>query len=433
MSRHEKLKSQRRSLFLFALSFQFLAVITILVFALLYLTRSIPVSVYLGFLTRDFLPIPEKYLFVLGLVVAYLLSVIIGTKSIPLPSYDFFNGLIVTNLIVFLTYGFVLGIFDVGVLSSRLLLYEILLTTFFLLTYFHLKLYWFPPRIGVVGRDVSRFRHHQNIEWISCEELDDSLGFLDGFTITLQSANETEQSKILLKMTHRNIPVFHERALHEQLSGQMDLSHLTGEELEGFQPPRVYFVVKRFGELMVVVVALPLLLLLSLIAAILVKAESTGPVFFRQTRIGLHGQRFSITKFRTMVHNNGNSNKSQFADLQDNRVTRVGRWLRHYRLDEIPQIWNVVRGDMSLIGPRPEQPTFVEQFKTNIPYYDYRHTVRPGIAGWAQVRYGYASTEDQTRSKLEYDFFYIKHMSLWLDFNILLRTLRTILLRKGAR
>jgi exopolysaccharide biosynthesis polyprenyl glycosylphosphotransferase len=234
-------------------------------------------------------------------------------------------------------------------------------------------------------------------------------------------------------MTHRNIPVFHERALHEQLSGQMDLSHLTGEELEGFQPPRVYFVVKRFGELMVVVVALPLLLLLSLIAAILVKAESTGPVFFRQTRIGLHGQRFSITKFRTMVHNNGNSNKSQFADLQDNRVTRVGRWLRHYRLDEIPQIWNVVRGDMSLIGPRPEQPTFVEQFKTNIPYYDFRHTVRPGITGWAQVRYGYASTEDQTRSKLEYDFFYIKHMSLWLDFNILLRTLRTILLRKGAR
>ena len=134
-----------------------------------------------------------------------------------------------------------------------------------------------------------------------------------------------------------------------------------------------------------------------------------------------------------MVHNNGNSNKSQFADLQDNRVTRVGRWLRHYRLDEIPQIWNVVRGDMSLIGPRPEQPTFVEQFKTNIPYYDFRHTVRPGITGWAQVRYGYASTEDQTRRKLEYDFFYIKHMSLWLDFNILLRTLRTILLRKGAR
>jgi lipopolysaccharide/colanic/teichoic acid biosynthesis glycosyltransferase len=111
----------------------------------------------------------------------------------------------------------------------------------------------------------------------------------------------------------------------------------------------------------------------------------------------------------------------------------MGRWLRSYRLDELPQFWNILRGEMSLIGPRPEQPSFVDQFEKTIPLYLLRHAVRPGITGWAQVRYGYAASEEQTRTKLEYDLFYIKHMSVWLDFNIFLSTLHTVLLRKGAR
>ena len=422
--------SNRRLLLPFVICFQLLTVLIILVVALLSLSGSNSSMIYLK---NDLLPVPEKMLFVLGLVATYLLSVVICTKLIALPSYDFFNRLIAINLVVFLTYVFLLGIFDVGVLSSWLLFYEMLLTTLCLLVYFHLKLNWFPPRIGVIGRDLSRFRNHKNIEWVPCEKVGDYLGHLDGFASTMRSTNDQEQSMVLLEMSHRDIPIFHERALHEQLSGRMDLVHLTSEELEGFQPPRLYFVVKRFGELIVIIIALPLLFIFSFVSAILVKLETTGPVFYRQTRIGLHGQHFSMVKFRTMFHNKEKNDKSQFAGLRDERITRVGRWLRYYRLDEIPQFWNVVRGDMSLIGPRPEQPDFVEQFKKTIPYYDFRHTVRPGVTGWAQVRFGYASSEDETRRKLEYDFFYIKHMSLWLDFNILLRTMRTILLRKGAR
>ena len=127
------------------------------------------------------------------------------------------------------------------------------------------------------------------------------------------------------------------------------------------------------------------------------------------------------------------NDNTQFAEIKDKRITWVGRWLRRFRLDELPQFWNILRGEMSLIGPRPEQPLFVEQFMRQIPYYDFRHTVRPGITGWAQVRYGYAASASQTRDKLEYDFFYIKHMSLWLNVNILLQTARTIVLGNGAR
>ena len=134
-----------------------------------------------------------------------------------------------------------------------------------------------------------------------------------------------------------------------------------------------------------------------------------------------------------MSHQSVRSGEDRFAEPSDQRITRVGRWLRHYRLDELPQFWNILRGEMSLIGPRPEQPSFVDQFEKTIPLYLLRHAVRPGITGWAQVRYGYAASEEQTRTKLEYDLFYIKHMSVWLDFNIFLSTLHTVLLRKGAR
>jgi lipopolysaccharide/colanic/teichoic acid biosynthesis glycosyltransferase len=127
------------------------------------------------------------------------------------------------------------------------------------------------------------------------------------------------------------------------------------------------------------------------------------------------------------------NNSTQVTEFQDKRITRVGKWLRRFRLDELPQCWNILRGEMSLIGPRPEQQELVEQFTNSIPYYDFRHTVLPGITGWAQVEYGYAALEIQNRDKLEYDLFYIKHMSLWLDITILFQTARTIVLGTGAR
>jgi lipopolysaccharide/colanic/teichoic acid biosynthesis glycosyltransferase len=155
-------------------------------------------------------------------------------------------------------------------------------------------------------------------------------------------------------------------------------------------------------------------------------------VLFRQERVGLAGKPFSMLKFRSMCMES-EKDGARFAAADDDRVTRLGRFIRKCRIDELPQMWNVLRGDMSVIGPRPEQASFVQQFEGEIPFYAYRHAVRPGISGWAQVTQGYAAGTVDTRVKLEHDFYYIKHVSLWLDLLVVVRTVRVILTGFGSR
>ena len=145
------------------------------------------------------------------------------------------------------------------------------------------------------------------------------------------------------------------------------------------------------------------------------------------------GQPFLITKFRSMRVDAEAESGPVWAEANDPRVTRIGRFLRRTRLDELPQFWNVLKGDVSLVGPRPEQVPFVEEFAQSIPFYDHRHLVRPGVTGWAQVNYGYADGEADTIEKLTYDLYYVKHLSPWLDLQILTRSLGTVLLGRGAR
>jgi lipopolysaccharide/colanic/teichoic acid biosynthesis glycosyltransferase len=202
-------------------------------------------------------------------------------------------------------------------------------------------------------------------------------------------------------------------------------------EIEAFTPPPIYKNIKRGGELALILIFLPLLAVMALIIAIAIRLDSPGPALFRQQRTGLQGASFTMLKFRSMVI--GSDDESRFAQPKDKRITRMGRLLRRLRLDELPQLWNVVRGEMSLIGPRPEQEQFTERFDQLIPFYGFRHTIPPGISGWAQVMYGYAASDDQTRAKLEFDFYYIKHMSAWLDLVVLVKTVRTIILGSGAR
>jgi exopolysaccharide biosynthesis polyprenyl glycosylphosphotransferase len=177
------------------------------------------------------------------------------------------------------------------------------------------------------------------------------------------------------------------------------------------------------------VVTSPLLPLISL----LIKLTSPGPVFYRQKRVGKNGSVFTCYKFRTMRTDAEADIGPSWAGDDDPRVTRVGRWLRRIRLDEIPQLWNVLRGDMGFIGPRPERPEFVEWLSHEIPYYHLRHIIRPGITGWAQVRYQYGASVAEAREKLKYDLYYIKHISLSLDLLILAESVKTILLGRGSR
>ncbi|HEY6343928.1 MAG TPA: exopolysaccharide biosynthesis polyprenyl glycosylphosphotransferase [Bryobacteraceae bacterium] len=166
-------------------------------------------------------------------------------------------------------------------------------------------------------------------------------------------------------------------------------------------------------------------------AAAAIKLDSPGPVIYRQRRVGAGGRCFEVYKFRSM-RTNAEQDGAQWATADDPRVTRVGAFLRKYRLDELPQFINVIRGDMSFVGPRPERPEFVEELRAAIPYYDERHTVRPGITGWAQVQYEYGASVEAASRKLEYDLYYLKHMSALFDMRIILRTVRTVISGKGA-
>jgi lipopolysaccharide/colanic/teichoic acid biosynthesis glycosyltransferase len=221
---------------------------------------------------------------------------------------------------------------------------------------------------------------------------------------------------------------------YEEHTGRLAIVHL----LEGWEvtvplSDKVPYVrTKRVLDTFLVLLVSPIALVLGALIAISVRLDSRGPIIFSQRRIGLEGRPFTLYKFRTM-RTEDDPQHPRFARRGDDRLTRVGRFLRLIRIDELPQLWNVLRGDLSLVGPRPEQGRFVERFAESIPFYTHRHLVRPGITGWAQVNYGYADSEADTIEKLSYDLYYVKHVSPWLDAEILGKSIWTVLSGFGAR
>jgi sugar transferase (PEP-CTERM system associated) len=202
---------------------------------------------------------------------------------------------------------------------------------------------------------------------------------------------------------------------------------------DGFRRSGLILIVKRALDLACAMVGLVLSLPLMLLVAIVVRLDSAGPIIYRQKRVGLRGRCFDVLKFRSMRTDAENGTGAQWAVRNDPRVTRVGRWLRQYRVDELPQFINVIRGEMSFVGPRPERPEFVEELRKQIPYYDERHSVRPGVTGWAQVQYSYGSSVEDAIRKLEYDLFYLKNMSPLFDCAIILDTIGIVLTGRGGQ
>jgi exopolysaccharide biosynthesis polyprenyl glycosylphosphotransferase len=231
-----------------------------------------------------------------------------------------------------------------------------------------------------------------------------------------------------LKLQH--IRLYSPESLQQSLTGRMATDTLQNELWQTDGNP-AYDLAKRLIDVSVVLALLPLWLPLALLVACGVKIDSPGPALFSQRRTGMHGQSFRIWKFRSMRHETQLT--PQFAQANDPRITRFGHWIRRTRLDEIPQLFNVLMGHMSLIGPRPEQDGFVQQFAEQMPSYPYRHLVRPGLTGWAQVQQGYAASTDETAIKLSYDLYYITHYSLAMDLLIVFKTIQTVLTGRGAR
>ncbi len=257
--------------------------------------------------------------------------------------------------------------------------------------------------------------------------------------ITSTHKLDDEMFQAVMDAYERGISLVPMSLLYERITGRVPVEHLSGdwavvllpmqEDSPSFQMNQ-YF--KRLFDLIFALVGLVLLIVLLPFLALLIRLDSTGDIFYSQERVGLNGRLFRIYKFRSMVTDAEASTGAVFSQRGDPRVTRVGRFMRKTRLDELPQFLNVLRGDMSLVGPRPERPEHVTRLTTKIPFYRTRLIVRPGISGWAQVRYDYGSNDEDALIKLQYDLYYIRHQSVLLDLNILIRTVGKALAFKGV-
>ncbi|HEY5300653.1 MAG TPA: sugar transferase [Acetobacteraceae bacterium] len=240
----------------------------------------------------------------------------------------------------------------------------------------------------------------------------------------------------LLDYKLRGMSVFNELGFCERHLGRINLDRLDAAWLlgaDGFNSGRAAAAAKRLIDVAISLLLLGLTFPLMLATAFLVRFDSPGPMLYRQERVGLRGRTFTVLKFRSMRHGAELPGAPQWAARRDTRVTRVGAFIRSTRIDELPQLLNVLRGDMSLVGPRPERPHFVELLGEIIPFYNDRAYVKPGITGWAQVNYPYGASVEDAREKLAFDLYYVKNRSLFLDLLVLLATVRVILFREGAR
>jgi len=223
--------------------------------------------------------------------------------------------------------------------------------------------------------------------------------------------------------------------MYEREAGRLSIDLLKPSTLvfsDGFGRRPLMRMIKRLMDIVAAAAGLAVLAPLFALVAVLIKYDSPGPVFYRQVRVGLRGEPYKIHKLRSM-RQDAELHGARWAVRDDPRITRIGRWLRRWRIDELPQLISVLKGDMSLVGPRPERPMFVQELRERIPYYDLRHTVRPGITGWAQIRFRYAASAEDSHLKLQYDLYYVKNVSLLLDLRILAETIRVVLLSEGAR
>jgi sugar transferase (PEP-CTERM system associated) len=239
----------------------------------------------------------------------------------------------------------------------------------------------------------------------------------------------------LLTLRFQGITVEEDGTLRERLYGKIQLDGLRPSNFlysEGFRIRASQQLTRQIVSICASAFGLLLFLPFFPFVAMAVKLSSKGPLFFYQKRVGMGGRVFQVIKFRTMF-TDAESGGAKWATKNDPRVTKVGMFLRKTRIDEIPQLWNVLRGDMGFVGPRPERPEFVNWLTEELPFYYLRTLIRPGLTGWAQVRYGYGATLAETKEKLEYDLYYIKHMSLGLDLLIMFETIKTILRRRGAQ
>ena len=354
--------------------------------------------------------------------------------SFQLPVFDYLSRIVFVNVASYSAIGLLMYLFRIPLYSGSLLLTELVVSTLLLLIYFYLRNRLYPVRIGLVGGTPHQAENSQaikSVSWITAQPDTLDPTELDVVLVDLRSVVDKTLSRKLTELSQLGVTVLDRSHTESLLTGRIRMEKISLNEFGDITVPKLYLGLKFVTDVLITLLLLPFILVVSALVALAIKVDSPGPIFFSQHRIGYKNRPFLMFKFRSM-HSAPQHADPEFAPQADQRITRIGRILRRNRLDEVPQFWNVIKGEMSIVGPRPEQSQFVDRFSKTIPFYDLRHTVRPGITGWAQVMTGYASNEDQTKTKLEYDFFYIKHLNIWVDTLVLIRTFKTVLLGRGS-
>ena len=294
--------------------------------------------------------------------------------------------------------------------------------------------------VGFVDDDTQTWGYHQSSPVLgNCSTIPEAAAMysVDLAIISIIKENDTNLLKQILDCKMRGVTVLDLPSFYEELTGKIPIEHVTDAWLIDCSLAAVKrsFYNQKVKRLLDVCVSLLFILLFSpmhVLIAIAIKLDSKGPIFYKQTRVGLNSKIFKIVKYRSMIVD-AESNGIVWTEKGDNRITRVGKLMRKFRIDEIPQAWNVLRKEMSFIGPRPERPEFVNILERTIPYYTLRHFIKPGLTGWAQVNHPYSASEEDTIEKLKYDLFYIKNCSPLLDLYICLKTFKVVLFGHGAR
>lgn len=342
--------------------------------------------------------------------IAYLLPAFVVSYGIAMALF-FFVRLDYSRLQFLMSFGMVIAWFGfVGLLEPRLRRSSLVVLPF---------------------GDARKVMRSDRADWSVGRSSDELPLTSSGIVADFRAEFTPEWERFLARAALAGIPVYHWKQIAESLTGLVDMEHLSENNFGSLLPSSIYRRFKRLVDTVGAIVFLPIAALIAGLAALAIRIVDGGPVLFRQTRIGLGGRPFTMLKFRTMRSDTDETRL--YTVPNDSRVTRLGRFLRRYRIDELPQIVNILRGEMSWIGPRPEAIELAEWYESQIPYYSYRHVVRPGISGWAQVHQGNVGEVKAATGKLQFDFYYIKYFSPWLDILIAAKTVQIILTGRGAQ
>lgn len=364
-------------------------------------------------------------------VLAYLASAVVSSRLRLLPRAEGLGIIVLAVTLGFLTVVAILAFGRIYYSRSFLLVAWLFSLTWLALSYFLGSMAMRLTLAVVSGGMSDALVGLPGIDWKVLRD-PEGPGHCNGVVVDLHQKLSASWVRFLSDCSLKRIPVYHSAVVYEAITGRVSLSHLSDGVLDDFKVPPFYSSLKRATDILVIFLAAPFTIPLVFLVALAIRMDSAGPVLFWQERVGQKGESFRMYKFRSMRFEVEKSSGS-FTRPKDRRITRVGRIIRRFRLDELPQFWNILKGEMSLIGPRPEQVCFAGDFEKAISYYNYRHLVRPGITGWAQVNQGYVAGSGETRDKLEFDLYYIKHISPLLDMLICFKTLRTVLTGFGAR